>query len=75
MAAKINGEVTVAAQTVQQSNQTRFTLHNTFEGDTAGLTNVTSESYLFDADFDGKTTTLTMKTFDEVEDNASIADF
>ena len=74
-AARIDGEATVAAQAVQQSNQTRFTLHNNFEGDTAGLTNVTSESYLFDADFDGKTTTLTMKTFDEVEDNASIADF
>lgn len=74
IADEIKGEALVAAETVQQSNKTRFVLEDNFEGKTDELS-VKSESYLFQADFDGGKTTLTMKDFAEVEDNESVAAF
>jgi len=74
IADEIAGTASVSADTVKQSNRTQFVLSGNFEGNTDRL-NVRSESYLFDADFDGEKTTLSMKKFAEVENNASIAGF
>lgn len=74
VADEIAGTASVSADTVKQSNRTQFVLSGNFEGNTDRL-NVRSESYLFDADFDGEKTTLNMKKFAEVENNASIAGF
>ena len=74
VADEIAGTASVSADTVKQSNRTQFVLSGNFEGNTDRL-NVRSESYLFDADFDGEKTTLSMKKFAEVENNASIAGF
>lgn len=74
IADEIAGTASVSADTVKQSNRTRFVLNGNFEGNTDRL-NVRSESYLFDAEFDGEKTTLSMKEFNRVEDNASIAGF
>lgn len=74
VADEIAGTANVSADTVKQSNRTRFVLNGNFEGNTDRL-NVRSESYLFDAEFDGEKTTLSMKKFAEVENNASIAGF
>lgn len=74
VADEIAGTASVSADTVKQSNRTQFVLSGNFEGNTDRL-NVRSESYLFDAEFDGEKTTLSMKKFAEVENNASIAGF
>ena len=74
VADEIAGTASVSADTVKQSNRTQFVLSGNFEGNTDRL-NVRSESYLFDADFDGEKTTLSMKKFAEVDNNASIAGF
>lgn len=74
IADEIAGTASVSADTVKQSNRTQFVLSGNFEGNTDRL-NVRSESYLFDAEFDGEKTTLSMKKFAEVENNASIAGF
>lgn len=74
VAGEISGTASVSADTVKQSNRTQFVLSGNFEGNTDRL-NVRSESYLFDAEFDGEKTTLSMKKFAEVENNASIAGF
>mgnify|MGYP000161666306 CR=1 FL=1 len=74
VADEISGTASVSADTVKQSNRTQFVLSGNFEGNTDRL-NVRSESYLFDAEFDGEKTTLSMKKFAEVENNASIAGF
>ncbi len=74
IADEIAGTASVSADTVKQSNQTAFVLSNNFKGNTDHL-KVRSESYLFDAEFDGEKTTLSMKEFNRVENNASIAGF
>ena len=74
IANKISGIATVSSNAVKQSNQTTYVLENNFEGNTDNL-EVASQSFLFNSDFDGKQTTLTMKKFEEVEENASLSEF
>lgn len=71
---QIAGTASVDADAVKHSNRTQFVLNDNFKGNTDQL-DVRSESYLFDAAFDGQTTTLNMKAFNQVEENASIAGF
>lgn len=71
-AKEITGTATAAATVVQNNNSDVVVLEDNFRGNTDNLT-VVSESYLFDAAYDGKKTTLTRKDFAEVEQNASLA--
>lgn len=71
-AKEIAGTATAAATVVQNNNSDVVVLEDNFRGNTDNLT-VVSESYLFDAAYDGKKTTLTRKDFAEVEQNASLA--
>ncbi len=71
-AKEITGTATAAATVVQNNNSDVVVLEDNFRGNTDNLT-VVSESYLFDAAYDGKKTTLTRKNFAEVEQNASLA--
>ena len=71
---EIDGLATVSANAVKQNNLTEIVLSNNFSGNTDNL-EVKSQSYLFDSHFDGQNTTLTMKEFSEVEQNASLSEF
>ncbi|MBP5534190.1 MAG: hypothetical protein J6Y03_01625, partial [Alphaproteobacteria bacterium] len=75
-----SGSLQVDSSAVEGSNAEQFVIENAFISDDLSNLNLVSNSYLFDASLQARSDTthdivMTMKSFDSVTDNKSLANF
>ena len=74
IAENVSGSAVASSSTVQNSNDVSYVMEGNFSGNTDKLT-VSSQSYLFNAQYDGNKVVLTKKDFSDVVEDKQLAQY